>query len=60
MNNASVYDHDLGRTVDAIKVRQEIIAKFPKSKYYKDQVAALGFDYESMADFANSLTWTQR
>lgn len=60
LNNASVYYHDLGRTTDAIKVRQEIIGKFPKSKYYKDQVAALGYDYESMADFANAASWYEK
>lgn len=60
LNNASVYYHDLGRTSDAIKVRQELIAKFPKSKFYKDQIASLGFDYEAMADFANAANWYEK
>jgi tetratricopeptide (TPR) repeat protein len=60
LNNASVYYHELGRTGDAVKVRQELIAKFPKSKFYKDQVASLGFDYESMADFANAANWYEK
>ena len=60
LNNASVYYHDLGRTRDAMKVRHEIVENFPKSKYYKDQVAALGFDYESTADFTHAAEWYER
>lgn len=60
LNNASVYLHDLGKTARAIEVRKELIAKFPKSKFYKDQVAALGFDYESMANFAEAANWYEK
>lgn len=60
LNNASVYYHDLGRTGDSMKVRQELIAKFPASKYYKDQVAALGFDFESIGDFASASDWYEK
>lgn len=60
LNNASVYYHDLGRTRDSMKVRHELVEKFPKSKYYKDQVAALGFDYESIADFDKAATWYEK
>jgi len=60
LNNASVYYHDLGRTGDSMKVRQELIAKFPGSKYYKDQVAALGYDFESIGDFASSSDWYEK
>lgn len=60
LNNSSVYYHDLGRTRDSMKVRHELIEKFPKSKYYKDQVASLGFDYESVADFGAAATWYEK
>lgn len=60
LNNSSVYYHDLGRTRDSMKVRTELIEKFPKSKYYKDQVAALGFDYESVGDFNSAATWYEK
>ncbi len=60
LNNSSVYYHDLGRTRDAMKVRHELVEKFPKSKYYKDQVAALGFDYESLADFDKAAGWYEK
>ncbi|MFZ5477147.1 MAG: tetratricopeptide repeat protein [Myxococcota bacterium] len=60
LNNASVYLHDLGKTAEAIKVRHTLIEKFPKSKFYKDQVASLGFDYESIANFNESANWYEK
>ena len=61
LNNASVYYHDLGRVTESMKVRLELINKFgAKSKYYKDQVASLGFDYESIADFPNAADWYEK
>ncbi len=60
LNNASVYNHDLGNTREEMKVRHELIEKFPKSKYFKDQVAALGFNYESVADFDDAANWYEK
>lgn len=60
LNNASVYYNALGRTADSMKVRQELISKFPKSKYYVDQVAALAYDYESIADFDQGAQWYEK
>ncbi len=60
LNNASVYLRELGRVSEAIPARLELINKFPKSKFYKDQVANLGFDYESLADFANAAVWYEK
>jgi TolA-binding protein len=60
LNNTSVYLHDLGKTGEAVKVRLELINKFPKSKFYKDQVASLGFDYESMANFPEAANWYEK
>ncbi len=60
LNNSSVYYHDVGQTADSMKVRLELISKFPKSKYYKDQVASLGFDYESIADFGEAANWYEK
>ncbi len=57
LNNAAVYLHDLGRTADAIPVRLELINRFPKSRYYEDQIAALGYDYESEGQFALAADW---
>jgi tetratricopeptide (TPR) repeat protein len=60
LNNATVYLNDLGKTTEAIPLRLEIINKFPKSKYYKDQVAAVGFDYESQANFSEAANWYEK
>lgn len=60
LNNASVYLRDLGKTRESLTARLELVTKFPKSKYYKDQVAAIGFDYESMADFGQAADWYEK
>lgn len=54
LNNSAVYYYDEGRVADEMKVRHILIddEKFgPKTKYYYDQVAALGDDYERIAHF---------
>ena len=60
LNNASVYYSELGRVTESMKVRLELINKFPKSKFYKDQVASLGFDYESIANFPEAANWYEK
>ncbi len=60
LNNAAVYYHDTGFFMKAMDARLTLIDKFPKSKFYKDQVASLGFDYESIADFSNAATWYEK
>lgn len=54
LNNASVYYYDENRVADAVKVRHILVddPKFgPKTEYYYSQVAALGFDYEQIANY---------
>ncbi len=57
LNNASVYYHKVNRVQDAMEIRH-ILVEDPgfgdKTKYYYDQVAALGFDYETIADFSKA------
>ncbi|MBN1335249.1 MAG: tetratricopeptide repeat protein [Deltaproteobacteria bacterium] len=60
LNNAAVYYHDTGFFMKAMDSRLTLIDKFPKSKFYKDQVASLGFDYESIADFSNAAFWYEK
>ena len=54
LNNASTYYFEADRVDDAVKVRH-ILVEDPKfgaeTKYYYNQIAALGFDYETIADF---------
>ena len=54
LNNSAFYYHNLGLIGKSMEARQTLIEKFPKSKFYKNQVASLGFDYESIADFSQA------
>ncbi len=54
LNNSSIYYYQANRVADAMKVRHILIddPKFGAStKYYYDQIAALGFDYQQIADY---------
>lgn len=57
LNNASVYYRETNRVGDSIKTRHVLVddPKFgPKTKYYYDQIAALGYDYELIAQFGKA------
>ena len=60
LNNAAVYFHNQGKVAKAMETRHIIVEKFPKSKYYKQQVASLGFDYETIADFNEASGWYEK
>lgn len=51
LNNASAYFYSEGSRRQAMETRLLLLENFPKSKFYNGQVALLGYDYESMADF---------
>ncbi len=54
LNNSAIYYYDESRVADEMTVRHILVddVKFgPKTKYYYDQVAALGDDYERIAHF---------
>jgi tetratricopeptide (TPR) repeat protein len=54
LNNASIYLYEENRVADAVKVRHILVddPKFgPKTEYYYSQIAALGFDYEQIANY---------
>ena len=54
LNNAAAYYYQVNRVADSMRIRHILIddEKFgPKTKFYYSQVAALGFDYERLADF---------
>lgn len=60
LNNSAVYFHNTGRIGDSMKARHILVDRFPKSKYYTANIAALGFDYESIADFGEAAQWYER
>jgi cellulose synthase operon protein C len=60
LNNAAVYYHNKGQIRQSMDARITLIGEFPKSKFYKEQVAALAFDYENIADFAKAAEWYEK
>ena len=63
LNNAAVYYSKVNRVSDAMVARRILVddPKFgPKTKYYYDQIGALGFDYETIADFGNAATFYEK
>ncbi len=60
LNNAAVYYRQLARVNDEMSARQTLIDTFPKSKYYNDHVAELGFLYEGIADFQQAANWYEK
>jgi TolA-binding protein len=59
LNNAAAYYNNSGRIADSMTVRHLLVddPKYgTKTKYYYDQIAFLGFDYETIANFDMSAT----
>jgi TolA-binding protein len=51
LNNAAVYFYKIGDKSRAIAARRVIVEKFPKSEFFKDQLALLAYDVELQAGF---------
>ncbi len=60
LNNAAVYYHQEKMPQQAMDTRLTLVTDFPKSKYYKDTIANLGFDYENIADFASAASYYEQ
>ncbi len=60
LNNAAVYYRQLAKVNQEMTARQTLIDTFPKSKYYNDHVAELGFLYEGIADFPQAANWYEK
>lgn len=60
LNNAAAYYNKEGKVARSMEARQTLIDNFPKSKYWKDQIAFLGFDYETVADFGGAAAWYEK
>lgn len=63
LNNASVYYHQSKRVGDAMRIRHILVEdeRFgAKTKYYYDQIGALGYDYEQVADFPKASTYYEK
>ena len=60
LNNASVYYYNNDQRGKAMQTRITLIENHPKSKFYNDQVASLGYDYESQANFPEAADWYEK
>jgi len=63
LNNAAAYYAKSERVADAVKVRHILVEdpKFgPKTKYYYDQVGALGYNYEQIADYDQAANYYEK
>jgi len=60
LNNAAAYYYKIDDVRDAMATRIKLIEGWPKSKYYNNQVASLGYDYESVADFEEAANWYEK
>ena len=54
LHDAAVYFRDAARIDDAIAARTRLVDGFRSSKFWADDLAALGFDYESTARFGDA------
>ena len=60
LNNTAFYYHETGNLRRSMEARHTLIDSFPKSKFYANNIASLGFDYESIADFENAAMWYEK
>lgn len=60
LNNAAAYYYKESRVKKAMDARIRLIEGWPKSKYYNNQVAALGYDFETVADFDEAARWYEK
>lgn len=63
LNNMAIYYSTADRRGDAMEVRKQLVdgADYgDKTKYYYDQMSALGYDYETIADFGHAAEYYER
>jgi tetratricopeptide (TPR) repeat protein len=57
LNNAAVHFHRAGLIRSAMAAQEALLAGHPTSRYVPDQLAALGFNCETIADFGAAARW---
>jgi len=60
VNIAAVYYYELKDTKKMMSSRHYLIENYPKSDKYVENVAQLGFAYESIAKFADAAEWYEK
>ena len=58
---AAVYYYETNRLADSMDTRATLIETYPKSKFYSEHIARLGYAYETIAaDYPNAIIWYER
>ncbi len=60
VNNAAVYYYELKDTKKTMASRLYLIENYPKSKKYTENLAELGFAYETIARFGEAADWYEK
>ncbi len=60
LHNRAVYAQQLDYLPEVVAARLALIQRFPRSAHVPESIAALGYAYESMADFARAADWYER
>ena len=60
LNLAAVYYYETNRLADSMDTRATLIETYPKSKFYSEHIARLGYAYETIADYPNAIIWYER
>ena len=60
LNLAAIYYYETNRLADSMDTRATLIATYPKSKFYSEHIARLGYAHETIADYPNAIIWYER
>jgi cellulose synthase operon protein C len=60
VNAAAVYYNQVKDMAKTMETRHYLIEKYPKSKYYTEHVAELGYSYETIANFVKAADWYEK
>ena len=60
LNTSAIYFFESNNVAKSMEARQLMVAQYPESKYYLEHMAKVGFNFESIADFAQASDWYER
>lgn len=60
LNLAAIYFFETNQLADSMETRALLIDTYPKSPFYSEHIARLGYAYETIADYPNAITWYKR
>lgn len=60
LNLAAIYYYETNQLANSMDTRALLIETYPKSKFYSEHIARLGYAYETIADYPNAIVWYER